>query len=273
MKIVQSGKVVCLLRDDMALCTKLSVVHQNHIALLTMKKSLRTHYDNLHISQNADSAEIRYAYRRLSAQYHPDRNHSEEAAEIMKMINRAYAVLSDPQKRHEHDQWIAEQKYKPVVFDIPSEYPTQRNHGKWLIWLTVLTALLILAMLLFWLMDKPAEPKPILTQSALAPNGTVWPIQAAYIDGYPLLKSTGEAVLLIDNSNGQHSVFMQIYALSNNGQGAIRSFSVPQGSVFYVQQLNPQTAYVLRYMQLDDHLWFQSPILHIPQQSTFRLPE
>lgn len=71
---------------------------------------MRTHYDNLHIPRDSDAETIRSAYRRLSKQYHPDYNPSPDAHRIMQIINRAYDVLSDPQRRAEHDRWIVEQE-------------------------------------------------------------------------------------------------------------------------------------------------------------------
>ena len=71
---------------------------------------MRTHYDNLQIPRDADEQTIRQAYRRLSKQYHPDLNPSEDASRIMQLINRAYAVLSDPEQRAEHDRWIRQQE-------------------------------------------------------------------------------------------------------------------------------------------------------------------
>ena len=72
--------------------------------------TIRTHYDNLHVAPDADAQTIRQAYRRLSKQYHPDLNTDPDAHRIMQLINQAYEVLSDPQKRAEHDQWIAQQQ-------------------------------------------------------------------------------------------------------------------------------------------------------------------
>jgi len=71
---------------------------------------MRTHYDNLQIPRDADEQTIRQAYRRLSKQYHPDLNPSEDASRIMQLINRAYTVLSDPEQRAEHDRWIRQQE-------------------------------------------------------------------------------------------------------------------------------------------------------------------
>lgn len=70
---------------------------------------LHTHYDNLMVARNAPSEVIRAAYRVLAQRHHPDVNRSPEAERIMKVINEAYAVLSDPMRRAEHDAWIDEQ--------------------------------------------------------------------------------------------------------------------------------------------------------------------
>ena len=64
----------------------------------------KDYYDILGLKEDAGHKEIRDAYRRLALAHHPDRNQNNpEAAERMKAINEAYAVLSDPEKRREYD--------------------------------------------------------------------------------------------------------------------------------------------------------------------------
>jgi hypothetical protein len=67
----------------------------------------RTHYDNLKIARNAPIEVIEAAYRALVRKYHPDRNLSVSATRVMRIVNAAYEVLSDPAKRRQHDEWIA----------------------------------------------------------------------------------------------------------------------------------------------------------------------
>ncbi|MRR18196.1 MAG: J domain-containing protein [Deltaproteobacteria bacterium] len=64
----------------------------------------KDYYDILGLKEDAGHKEVRDAYRRLALRHHPDRNRNNpEAAERMKAINEAYAVLSDPRKRREYD--------------------------------------------------------------------------------------------------------------------------------------------------------------------------
>lgn len=60
------------------------------------------HYDTLGLASTATPKEIKAAWRRLSAKYHPDREGGSD--EAMQEINAAYDVLSDPQRRALYDQ-------------------------------------------------------------------------------------------------------------------------------------------------------------------------
>jgi DnaJ-class molecular chaperone len=64
----------------------------------------KDYYEILGLEQNATKEHIKNAYRKLALQYHPDRNRDDPtAADKMKAVNEAYAVLSNPQKRNEYD--------------------------------------------------------------------------------------------------------------------------------------------------------------------------
>ncbi len=64
----------------------------------------KDYYEILGVSTNASSKTIKEAYRTLAFEYHPDRNKDNTvAAEKMKYINEAYAVLSNQNKRSEYD--------------------------------------------------------------------------------------------------------------------------------------------------------------------------
>ena len=60
-------------------------------------------YETLGVKQDADEGEIKKAYRKMSLQYHPDRNNSEDAKKKMTEINEAYENLGETSKRSEYD--------------------------------------------------------------------------------------------------------------------------------------------------------------------------
>lgn len=64
------------------------------------------YYQLLGVSRNADSVEIKKAYRKLAHQFHPDQNQGDkEAEEKFKEIANAYEILSDPTKRTQYDRF------------------------------------------------------------------------------------------------------------------------------------------------------------------------
>ena len=71
-----------------------------------MAEQKRDYYEVLGISKTADYAEIKKAYRVLAKKYHPDMNPGDaEAEKKFKEASEAYAVLSDPEKRRQYDQF------------------------------------------------------------------------------------------------------------------------------------------------------------------------
>ena len=71
-----------------------------------MAETKRDYYEVLGVEKSADDAAIKKAYRALAKKYHPDMNPGDANAEKMfKEASEAYAVLSDPEKRRQYDQF------------------------------------------------------------------------------------------------------------------------------------------------------------------------
>ena len=66
----------------------------------------RDYFKVLGVERNADSDDIKRAFRKLARQYHPDVNPGDTSAEAkFKEVSEAYEVLSDPDKRSKYEQF------------------------------------------------------------------------------------------------------------------------------------------------------------------------
>ena len=65
----------------------------------------KDYYEVLGVSKTATDSEIKSAFRKLAKKYHPDVSTEENAEEKFKECQEAYAVLSDPSKRKQYDQF------------------------------------------------------------------------------------------------------------------------------------------------------------------------
>lgn len=71
-----------------------------------MAESKRDYYEVLGVSKSASDDDVKKAYRKLAKQYHPDMNPGDKAAEAkFKEASEAYAILSDPDKKRQYDQF------------------------------------------------------------------------------------------------------------------------------------------------------------------------
>lgn len=81
------------------------------------------YYTLLGVSRGARTQEITAAYRRLAAQYHPDRHEGNAlqplAEEKLKALNEAHQVLSKPNLRAQYDAALAGQAPQPGVMHDP----------------------------------------------------------------------------------------------------------------------------------------------------------
>jgi preprotein translocase subunit Sec63 len=92
-----------------------------------MKNNLVTptnYYQILGINPNANTEEVKKAFRRLVKYYHPDLNPAANAVEQFHLIHQAYETLSDPAKRSYYDLILTHYKEKSAT---PKASPTQGN--------------------------------------------------------------------------------------------------------------------------------------------------
>lgn len=64
------------------------------------------YYQILNVSPDVAQAEIKAAYREMAKKFHPDINREQGSEEIFKIIQEAYEVLSDPERRRQYDETL-----------------------------------------------------------------------------------------------------------------------------------------------------------------------
>lgn len=73
------------------------------------------YYAILGVRVNADTAEVKAAYRRKAMELHPDRNGSADATRQFQLLNEAYAILGNPVSRARYDTAPADPVGEPAA--------------------------------------------------------------------------------------------------------------------------------------------------------------
>jgi curved DNA-binding protein len=88
----------------------------------------KDYYKILGVSKDASKKDIKKAYRKLAAKYHPDKNQNDTAAEDkFKEVNEANEVLSDTEKREKYDTLGSNWEAYQHTGDDWREYASQAN--------------------------------------------------------------------------------------------------------------------------------------------------
>ena len=242
------------------------------------------------VARNAPQEVINAAYRVLAKRFHPDTNGGDARAErVMRIVNTSYAVLSDPEQRRLHDEWIEQNEVADEGDFVPPPSPPPirrsadsqsavKNHlkGFW-------PAYLLGAILIWLYVADQAPPAPsglgtydpspseretnstdvvnattsvppevaAYMRPQKAPNGSPWPTTAAYIAGYKRLRTDGLSKLTIDNSQRSSDVFVKLVAIDAGKTMPIRHAYIPAYQTFTMNSIRAGN-YDVRYMDLDD---------------------
>src|ERR1700756_3991726 len=90
------------------------------------------YYAVLRVPEDADPAAIRHAYRILVRRFHPDAGIG-SSAQKFREVTEAYDVLSDPQRRHNHDIDLARSRAhshvppEPLIPETPRHAAFRRS--------------------------------------------------------------------------------------------------------------------------------------------------
>lgn len=72
----------------------------------------KNYYEIFNVPMNADTSEIKKAYRKLAKKFHPDINKDPGSDELFMMIQEAYETLTDENARKEYNKTINKNKSK-----------------------------------------------------------------------------------------------------------------------------------------------------------------
>jgi curved DNA-binding protein CbpA len=265
---------------------------------------IHTHYDNLKVARNAPPEVIRAAYRSLCQLHHPDKNNGNpEADRVMAIINTSYEVLSDPERRQEHDNWIEQQEQPATQTSQATCHQSQSSksasnphpYQNDLVFKRIKATafhmfrfgffyVMAVVFIYMWATDNlntpPAGPKPysasppqqapakpVYVRSESAPNGQPWPIRAAYVKGYERLHSDGLSTVAVDNGQNDSDVFIKLVSLDGEEAYPVRQFFIPAFGSFTVKNINAGS-YDIRYRDLSNGGLSRSEAFNLEEIST-----
>jgi len=77
----------------------------------------KTYYEILNVEKTATIEEIKSSYKSLALKWHPDKNKSEFASDVFKVITEAYLILSNPEKKEQYDLYGKEENVNNIIDD------------------------------------------------------------------------------------------------------------------------------------------------------------
>lgn len=250
---------------------------------LHVAQTIATHYDNLKVTRDAPVGAIKASYRKLSQKYHPDRNPDPGALEIMKLINQAWDVLSDPERRARHDRAIAALERRTAAQAAPAKpsppkpaKPTNFPDQDWVRVAAILGLFFALLFAVYQFAKSGADDDDLEEQvlTSTQPAQEEWAAHAPPSDrpahGYLMTSvqdaSPGIAMVDIDNTAGLHDAEVRLF----RAERAARSVFVHRGKRFVVENLAPGT-YVVKYKVVAEGkvLAYQEREVFQPQRDKF----
>ncbi len=94
---------------------------------------MRDYYKILEVPPTATAAEIKRSYHRLARLHHPDLNKQAKDT-LIKRLNEAYAVLSDPVKRAAYDAQRADEQQRAAARAAARRQQEQAKHEPEMTW-------------------------------------------------------------------------------------------------------------------------------------------
>jgi hypothetical protein len=142
------------------------------------------HYASLGVARSSKAAVIRAAYLALMRRYHPDRNPDPQAAERVRSLTAAYAVLGDETKRRAYDRTS-----EIAGNDRPATRPHHRRAGRLAFAVTTMSMAVLI-----WIVSNQLPPRmdaPLAPSASAALVGSAPPpqVDCAFADAGELVRN------------------------------------------------------------------------------------
>ncbi|KAL7844411.1 hypothetical protein SRHO_G00229500 [Serrasalmus rhombeus] len=106
---------------------KKSYTEEQRQGVLRIKRC-KDFYEILGVPKDANDEDLKKAYRKLALRFHPDKNFAPGATDAFKAIGNAYAVLSNPEKRQQYDQYGEQSATEPAGYSSAQPRHTHGHH-------------------------------------------------------------------------------------------------------------------------------------------------
>lgn len=113
-----------------------------------------------------------------------------------------------------------------------------------------------------------ASVKPAYVRPGLADNGTPFPVNSGYVDGYPYAFTDGYSNITIDNTQNDFDVFIKLFSLDIEKPKPVRVIFIRAKEQFVIEKIRAGN-YDVRYRNLDTGNLFRSEPLQLQE---FRTP-
>lgn len=217
------------------------------------------YYEILQVSPKASQAVIKMAYKALAMEYHPDKNYGTTNEDRMKLINIAYAVLSDPGQRSEYDEMLRIQREHVSNGPYTRYEPKKTEEKKNTTWKGPVFVVIIFVALVYWAVNSSSEPPITFSE----------PMQELPASGVIEYYGTKERVAPFGIDTDQSTGNFYIKIVEPGMQEALLTAFVQAGD--YVEFDVPLGDYELRYAVGQD--WYGEEYLFGPNTSFYRADE
>lgn len=216
---------------------------------------MEDYYAILEVHPKASPEVIKKAYLVLSKKYHPDTTSlpRDEAEKQMALLNKAYYVLSDPDKRMEYDRMVmGEEKDKERTQENQQFSSSQTTRSsRYKIGFAGAALFIIICIVIASCSSKQANTSKTVpkatSEQELDPriDSPLRGVDSEYVPGRLIKNTSGHSRITVKHSGELAPIYARLWTVGS-GARPVRTFTVSAIGSFTLKDLTPGT-YEIRY--------------------------